>query len=115
MDGARHCNSSFKVAPWLWRIEIVHVVLKRERQKKLTQAEGTQYLQAIESLNVEIIDEPSDRTMVELAQAARLHQLTSYDAVYFDLAVRLGIPLITDDGNLQSAIERVGIEWIEPA
>ena len=51
----------------------------------------------------------------ELAQAARLHQLTSYDAVYFDLAVRLGIPLITDDGNLQSAIERVGIEWIEPA
>ena len=103
------------VAPWLWRIEIVHVVLKRERQKKLTQAEGTQYLQAIESLNVEIIDEPGGRTMVELAQAARLHQLTSYDAVYFDLAVRLGIPLLTDDGNLQSAVRRVGIELVEPA
>ncbi len=103
------------VAPWLWRIEIVHVVLKRERQKKLTQAEGIQYLQAIESLNVEIIEEPNDRTMVELAQTARTHQLTSYDATYFDLAVRLGIPMITDDGNLQSAIKRVGIEWIQPA
>jgi len=103
------------VSPWLWRIEIVHVVLKRERQKKLSQAEGTQYLQAIESLNVEIIDEPIDRTMVELAQSARTHQLTSYDAVYFDLAVRLGIPLLTDDGNLQAAVKRVGIEWIKPA
>lgn len=103
------------VAPWLWRIEIVHVVLKRERQKKLTQAEGTQYLQAVESMGVEILGEPVDRTMVELAQSARPHQLTSYDAVYFDLAVRLGIPMVTDDGNLQSAIKRVGIELIDPA
>jgi len=103
------------VAPWLWRIEIVHVVLKRERQKKLTQAEGTQYLQAIEALNVEIIGESIDRTMVELAQIARPHQLTSYDAVYFDLAVRLGIPLFTDDGNLQAAAKRVGVELIKPA
>lgn len=103
------------VAPWLWRIELVHVVLKRERQKKLTQAEGTQCLQAMEALNVEIVAEPSDRTMVGLAQSARPHQLTSYDAVYFDLAIRLGIPLLTDDGNLQCAAERVGIELIEPA
>jgi len=103
------------VAPWLWRIEIVHAVLKRERQKKLTQAQGTQYLQAIESLGVEIIDEPNDRSMVELAQTARPHQLSSYDAVYFDLAIRMGVPLMTDDGNLQAAVKRVGIEWIEPA
>jgi len=103
------------VAPWLWRIEIVHVVLKRERQKKLTQTEGTQTLQAIEALGVEIIDEPSNRTMIELAQAARPHQLTSYDAVYFDLAICLKIPLLTDDGNLQAAIKRMGIEWIKPA
>ncbi len=53
--------------------------------------------------------------MVELAQIARPHQLSSYDAVYFDLAVRLGIPLVTDDGNLRAAVERVGIEWVEPA
>jgi len=103
------------VAPWLWRIEIVHAVLKRERQKKLTQAQGTQYLQAIESLDVEIIDEPSDRTVVELAQIARPHQLSSYDAVYFDLAVRLGIPLVTDDGNLRAAAKRVGSKSIQPA
>jgi len=52
---------------------------------------------------------------VELSQTARAHQLTSYDAVYFDLAVRQGIPLLTDDGNLQTAVKRVGLEWIEPA
>ena len=103
------------VAPWLWRIEVVHVVLKRERQKKITQAEGSQFLQAIDSLDVEIIGEPVDRTVMELAQTARPHQLTSYDAVYFDLAVRMGIPLVTDDGNLQAAIKRVGIETVDPA
>ncbi len=103
------------VAPWLWRIEIVHVVLKRERQQKLTQAEGTQYLQAMEALNVEVVVESIDRSMVELAQTARPHQLTSYDAVYFDLTIRLGIPLLTDDNNLQAAVKRVGAELIEPA
>jgi len=73
----------------------------------------TQYFQAIETLNVEIIDEPNDRTMVELAQTARPYQLSSYDAVHFDLAIRLGIPLVTDDSNLPASIECVGIEWIE--
>lgn len=103
------------VAPWLWQLEIVHVILKRERQKKLTQVEGIQYLQAMDALGVEIIPEPSNRTMMGLAQIARPHQLTSYDATYFDLAIRQGIPLLTDDGNLQSAATRVGIPLIEPA
>ena len=103
------------VAPWLWRIEIVNVVLKRERQKKLTQAQGTQLLQAIEALGVEIVGEPINQTMLAIAQSARPHQLTSYDATYLNLAIRRGIPLLTDDGNLQAAAKQVGIELIEPA
>jgi len=65
----------------------------------------------MEALHVEVLGKTIDRSMVELAQTARPHQLTSYEAVYFDLA----IPLLTDDSNLQTAAKRVGVELIEPA
>ena len=103
------------VAPWLWRLEVVHAILVRERRKHITQAQGSRYLQALESLGIEIVDEPVNRTLTGLAQTARPHQLSSYDAVYLDLAVSLRLPLFTDDGNLRDAAERVGVNLIQPA
>jgi len=103
------------VAPWLWRLEVVHAVLVRERRKTLTQAEGDQYLQALESLDIEVVGEPTSRTLTGLAQTARPHQLSAYDAVYLDLSVRLGLPLLTDDRNLRSAAERIGVPLIDHA
>lgn len=102
------------VAPWLWRLEVVHVILVRERRKTLTQAEGSRYLQSLEALQIDVIGEPTDRTLTGLAQTARPHQLSAYDAVYLDLAIRLGLPLLTDDGNLRSAAERMGVPLIDP-
>ena len=56
-----------------------------------------------------------NRTLSSLAQTARPHQLTAYDAIYLDFAISLALPLLTDDGNLRIAAERVGVTVIEPA
>jgi predicted nucleic acid-binding protein len=103
------------VAPWLWRLEVVNAVLVRERRKHITQAQGTRLLEAIEAMEIEIIDEPQNRSLAALAQLARPHQLTSYDAVYLDLAISLGLPLLTNDANLLMAADRVGVPVIPPA
>jgi predicted nucleic acid-binding protein len=102
------------VAPWLWRLEMVNAVVVRER-REMSEAQGSRLLAALESLEIEIVGEPVPRTLVSLAHTARPHQLTAYDAVYLDLAVSLGLPLLCDDDNLRSAAERVGVPLIESA
>jgi len=103
------------VAPWLWRLEVVNAVLVRERRRELSEAKGSRLLAALESLEIDIVGEPVPRNLVSLAQTARPHQLTAYHAVYLDLAVSLGLPLLCDDGSLRSAAERVGVPLIESA
>ncbi|MFZ4734260.1 MAG: type II toxin-antitoxin system VapC family toxin, partial [Pirellulales bacterium] len=35
------------VAPWLWRLEVVNVILVRERCRQITPAQGTRLLEAL--------------------------------------------------------------------
>ena len=100
------------VAPWLWRLEVVNVLLRLERQKRLTQADSTLLMEALGALDVQIRPEPQTRTLTGLAQTARPHQLSAYDAVYLDLAVTTGLGLFTNDANLKHAAKRVGVKLI---
>lgn len=103
------------VAPWLWRLEVVQAITRRERQKRATVAQGTRMLRSLESLGVEFCGEPEGRSLVGLAGLSRPHQLSSYDALYLELAVGRGLPLLTGDRNLRDAARRVGVELVEPA
>jgi predicted nucleic acid-binding protein len=40
---------------------------------------------------------------------ARAHNLSSYDASYLELAMRLGLPLATLDDKLKTAAKAVGV------
>lgn len=100
------------VVPWLWRVETTNTILTRERRKQLTYAQGTRYLQLLDSLPVEIVGEPANRTLESLGHFARPHQLTSYDALYLELAIAVGKPLCTLDHGLQDAARRIGVELV---
>lgn len=111
----RQIESLGLVAPWLWRLEVVNVVLLRERRGQLSEAQSSRLLQCLEALEVEIIGEPGTRSLNGLAQTARPHLLTAYDAIYLDLAIALALPLLTDDEALRRAAGTVGVVLIEPA
>jgi predicted nucleic acid-binding protein len=100
------------VAPWLWRLEVVNAVLVKERGKVITVAQSTHMLELLEDLNAEIVGEPAVRTLTGLAAVARPHQLTSYDAIYLELAMSLKLPLFTRDNNLRAAAKRVGVKLV---
>jgi len=100
------------VAPWLWRLEVTNAVLVRERRKMLTEMQASQLLRLIDELTIEVIGEPPARSATALAQTARPHQLSAYDAVYLDLAIRLGLPLFTHDVNLKTAAKRAGVKLV---
>lgn len=99
----------------MWRLEVVNVILVRERRRQITQAQGTRLLEALEALEIEIVGDPANRTLSSLALTARPHQLSAYDAISLDFAISLALPLFTDDVNLRGAAERMGVAVIEPA
>lgn len=100
------------VAPTLWRLEVVNSILSKERQKKITASQGSRYLMILDSLEIDLVNPPANQSLEQLALIARPHQLSSYDAVYLDLAVTLGLPIYSLDVNLQEAAKRVGLKLI---
>jgi predicted nucleic acid-binding protein len=105
-------EASDLVAPWLWRLEVTNATLVRQRRKLLTEAQSFRLLYLIDELTIDLIGEPATRTATRLAETARPHQLSAYDAVYLELAIRLGLPLFTRDSNLRVAAARVGVKLI---
>lgn len=58
-------------------------------------------------LEIEAAD--ADRAFDEILQLARLHTLTTYDALYLDLAMRTELPLATLDEPLRKAAKKAGV------
>ena len=100
------------VVPSLWRLEVVHALLVRQRQKKNTIAEVRRFLAALEALPEEVLPDAADQPLSRLFDVAKPHQLSSDDAVYLDAALRLRLPLLTHDRNLRLAAEREGVELL---
>ena len=48
----------------------------------------------------------------DVRKLAYAHRLTSYDAAYLELAIRLGLPLASLDGDLQKATTASGVRLI---
>jgi predicted nucleic acid-binding protein len=50
--------------------------------------------------------------MRQALTAARAYQLSAYDSVYLDLALRARLPLATLDGALRRAARKVGVQLL---
>jgi predicted nucleic acid-binding protein len=89
----------------LW-FEIRNLLLANERRQRITPAQTALALHALEGLPLRVDNQPDSDTTLQLA---RDHRLTVYDAVYLELAVWRHLPLLTFDGELVAAAERLGI------
>ena len=95
--------------PSLWCLEVLNVLLVAERRKRCTQAQSIHFLETLKSLPIEIAEATTATQSESLLLLAKAHDLSSYDAVYLDLALRLGCPLATLDLNLRKACKKAGV------
>ena len=99
--------------PVQWGIEMGHVLLREHRRKCLSRTKLRQALEDLESLDI--------RTHLDLYTAGRVVQLAEryhlqgYDALYFDLARVLGLPLATLDHGHRQAARSHGVKLYFPA
>ena len=66
----------------------------------------------MDSLPVSVDEEGAAKVFQTILSLAGSNGLTSYDASYLELAMRLGLPLATDDGDLASAALQAGVKLL---
>lgn len=97
------------VVPSLWPLEVANVLLVAERRKRCSEAEAVRFIELLESLPIVTDDSTAHRALHQTYQLGREHGLTSYDAAYLELAMRLGLPLATQDRQLAEAAAKAGV------
>lgn len=97
------------LVPGLWPLEIANVLLQAVRRRRLEVADAMARLELLRGLPIRIDEATAERAWRETLALARAEGLTTYDAAYLELALRLGLPLATRDRELRQAAERNGV------
>lgn len=97
------------LVPAWWFIEITNVLAMAERKGRITPTQSDAFVADLGKLGVKRDDEAPDRAFTHLLALCRTHRLTSYDAIYLDLAIRRSLPLATLDDDLRRAAKRLGV------
>lgn len=103
------------IVPVLWFLEVGNALLSAERRGRLTPTESTYFLELLRRLPLQAEEIPPARVWGEILSLARAHHLSTYDACYLDLAMRLGLPLASLDEGLRRAAKECGVEVIGDA
>ena len=100
--------------PVFWQLEISNVLAVVQRRGLLSAKEideGLKYYEGFLVRHTDIVQ--SVPSMRELLQKALDLGLTSYDAMYIDLALNENLPLATLDKGLRSAAVKAGVALVQ--
>lgn len=98
------------VVPATWGLEVANVIAKSEEKALVTEARSGAFLEMLEDVDIEADSSTFAHALSDTLQLARRYKLSSYDASYLELALRLGLPLATLDEDLQKAAKKAGVK-----
>lgn len=91
------------VAPFHFPAEMANVVLMAIRRGRVTEDQAVRFREAVAGLALEIDQSGPASLRERTLRLAQAHDLTIYDALYLELALRLDLPLATFDAALGRA------------
>jgi predicted nucleic acid-binding protein len=95
--------------PSHWTLEIAHVLARSERRGSVTIDMSEYFLNTLSAITIVTDYETSALALNSILGLSRLYGLSSYDAAYLELALRLDCPMATLDKDLRRAAEKAGI------
>ena len=96
----------------LWALKVTNVLLG-ERRGRTTTMEEQEFPALLQHLPIAMVETTRQRIFEDVLTAARQEHLSSYDALYLDLAQREGLPLASLDNRLRDAARHVGVELLD--
>lgn len=100
--------------PAVWPLELGNVLLVAERKNRLSKAAVVRFLALVSNLPITVAQETPERMLNEVMWLAREHGLSTYDASYLDLAMRLELPLATQDTSLSRVAKKCRVPAFVP-
>jgi len=97
------------VTPAIWPVEVSNVLYQAERRKRIGAEQVNQAVRVLSQLPIEVDYLPLGG-MGHVLRLCRTYTLTSYDALYLELALRENIPLATGDKKLTAAAIAAGAD-----
>lgn len=94
------------IVPQIWHFEIRNVLVVSERRGRTTRSHNERHLNAINEMQIQTDQNPDLDVAMDLA---RRHNLTFYDAIYLELAIRRNVQLATLDSDLARAATAEGL------
>ncbi len=92
------------LVPSLWGLEVANVIVRGEAKGLLTEARSTEFVGLLRQMAITSDATPLMTVFGDILQLARRHGLSSYDAAYLELSLRVGVPLATLDDALRRAV-----------
>ena len=101
--------------PSLWPLEVANALLVGERRRRITSTETARFLAILGAFHITVEEQTVAHAWADTMHLACAHNLSSYDAAYLELAIRLGLPLAALDGTLKTAAGAMGVPLFEGA
>jgi predicted nucleic acid-binding protein len=98
--------------PALWHLELPNVLLTAERRRRISTETRQGLLHSAARLPVKT--DTRVVLLIEISTLATTQNLTTYDAAYLELAIRLNALLATQDKALIQAAARCGVPTLAP-
>jgi predicted nucleic acid-binding protein len=100
------------LAPTLWHDETISTIRKSIAAGLISEADSIAALDALISLDVQIVSADADLLRGALRWAARLNQRVAYDSAYLALAERAGLAFWSADRRLVNGARQAGATWV---
>ena len=96
--------------PHLWIYELGNMLIMAHRRNRLTAEQLVEAESIYAEVRCVLHDQSDTICRHRILRLAQEHKLTSYDAAYLELADRLRVPLLTNDGDLSKAARKEKVE-----
>jgi predicted nucleic acid-binding protein len=95
--------------PQIWFLEVSNVLVMAEKKQRISIAKISEFVSLLQALPIYVDNETANRGLHEILFLAQSQKITTYDASYLELSMRLGKPLATKDKCLQEAARKLGV------
>ena len=97
------------ILPLHWPLEVTNVLQGAVKRGRLTESQACRSAEILMSLPIRFDLNTHLAAFPATYELARKHQLTTYDAAYLELAMRVTAPLATNDRQLARAAAQCGV------
>lgn len=102
------------IAPAHWPAEVANALLVAVRRRRISSQDANQFIEDLDVLPIRVDSTSNSLLRATVFPLAEQYNLTIYDAVYLELALREGLPLATLDDDLRKAAGAAGVVLAEP-